>query len=336
MASRRLHRSDGAQKKETIMVTTEARETNCQASHQSASGVKRFHASLASLSQNNHNLDQIKRLVIVSNRLPVVLQQREDSTWRVNAGSGGLITALTPVLREREGLWIGWSGTSEAVALHELMTADREPVGYSLLDVPLSEADIDGYYRGFANEIIWPLFHDVQTRCHFDPTYWGVYQDVNHKFAQVVANHVASHDYIWVQDYHLMLVASYLREIGIEQQLGFFLHTPFPPVDVFVKLPWRQQILEGLMVYDLLGFQTLRDRNNFLACADVLLNVALPDLQPPVVRVTADQRQVEVGHFSISIDFDEFDQLARTPTVVDRVKTLRKEFPSDLRPFSAL
>jgi trehalose 6-phosphate synthase len=311
------------------MVTTEARETDHPSSPQSSSGVQHFPSALTALSQHRHNSEGIKRLVIVSNRLPVVLQQSEDGAWCVEAGSGGLITALTPVLREREGVWIGWSGTSEAVELNDLMTADCEPVGYKLHEVPLSESDVDGYYRGFANEIIWPLFHDVQTRCHFDPTYWAVYQDVNHKFAHVVANHVVSGDYIWVQDYHLMLVAGYLRELGIEQQLGFFLHTPFPPVDVFVKLPWRQQILEGLMAYDLLGFQTLRDRNNFLACAEALCHIDLPDLRPPVVSVATDKRQIELGHFSISIDFDEFDQLARTPAVVERVKTLRQEIADD-------
>jgi trehalose 6-phosphate synthase/phosphatase len=118
-----------------------------------------------------------------------------------------------------------------------------------------------------------------------------------------------------------------LREMGIEQQLGFFLHTPFPPVDIFIKLPWRQQILEGLMAYDLLGFQTPRDRNNFLACAEALLNVDLPEQRPSVVTVATDRRQVRVGHFGISIDFDEFDQLARTTEVVERVKTLQAESP---------
>jgi len=158
------------------MVTPEARETDHQSPRQSSLGIQHFHSSLTSLAQQNSNLEPIKRLVIVSNRLPVVLQQSEGGAWCVEAGSGGLITALTPVLREREGVWIGWSGTSEAVELHDLMTADREPVGYKLQEVPLSEADVEGYYRGFANEIIWPLFHDVQTRCHFDPTYWAVYR----------------------------------------------------------------------------------------------------------------------------------------------------------------
>jgi trehalose 6-phosphate synthase/phosphatase len=313
------------------MLTTEAGESNHPSTRQSSSGRQRFHSSLASSSQWHHDLGQIKRLVIVSNRLPIVLHQSEEGGWCVEPGSGGLVTALTPVLRAREGVWIGWPGTSEAVELNGLLTADGGQVGYNLQQVPLSETDVEGYYRGFANEIIWPLFHDVQSRCHFDPTYWAVYQGVNHMFAQVVAKNVADGDYIWVHDYHLLLVASYLRAMGIEQQLGFFLHTPFPPLDVFIKLPWRQQILEGLMAYDLLGFQTLRDRSNFLACAEALLDVELSDLQQPIVTVATDKRRIRVGHFSISIDFDEFDQLARTSEVVERVKTLRAEIPDGKR-----
>jgi trehalose 6-phosphate synthase len=260
--------------------------------------------------------------------LPVVLHQGEDGELSVTPGSGGLVTALTPVLCNSDGVWIGWPGTSEAVELDDVMTAHGKREGYDLQPVPLSEADVEGYYHGFANEILWPLFHDVQTRCHFDPAYWAVYQDVNRRFAQTVSNHTNSGDYIWVQDYHLMLVASYLREMGVKQQLGFFLHTPFPPVDVFIKLPWRQQILEGLMAYDLVGFQTLRDRNNFLACTEALLHIDLPTLRSSVVAVDADNRRIKAGAFSISIDFDEFDQLARTPAVVKRMQTLREEIPN--------
>jgi len=308
------------------MWQTDVQKIDQGSSLQSSSGAQRFHAPLpsASSSPQTSNLESINRLVIVSNRLPIVLHQSEDGAWYAEPGSGGLITALTPVLHAWKGIWIGWPGTSEEVELSDLRTADSEHLSYQLEQVPLSEEAMDGYYRGFANEIIWPLFHDVQTRCRFDPNYWEVYQDVNHKFAQAVANCVTDGDYIWVQDYHLMLVAGYLRTLGIEQRLGFFLHTPFPPVDVFVKLPWRQQIIEGLMAYDLLGFQTLRDRNNFLACAEALLNIDVPEQKQQIATIEHGQRRIGVGHFGISIDFNEFDQLARTPEVVERVKTLRE------------
>jgi trehalose 6-phosphate synthase/phosphatase len=210
----------------------------------------------------------LERLIIVSNRLPIVVVKREEGDWHVEPGSGGLVTALAPVLRDRGGVWVGWPGTSEEVELDSLLNVSGKEVGYKLEPVPLSEEQVDGYYRGFANEIIWPLFHDVHTRCNFDPAYWEAYQEVNRRFAQVVAENAATDDCIWIHDYHLMLVAAYLRNMGVEQWLGFFLHTPFPPLDIFIKLPWRRQILEGLMAYDLLGFQTVPDRNNFLGCAE--------------------------------------------------------------------
>jgi len=278
-------------------------------------------------SEHDTSQGQIERLVVVSNRLPIVAIKDEDDEWHIEPGSGGLVTALTPVLRERGGVWIGWPGTSEEVELDRFLSAASKTVGYELKAVPLSEAEVDGYYHGFANEIVWPLFHDIQTRCNFDPAYWEAYQEVNRRFAQVVAENVTAGDYIWVHDYHLMRVATHLRDMGVTQRLGFFLHTPFPPVDIFIKLPWRQQILQGLMAYDLLGFQTIQDRNNFLGCAASLLKIRRPDIRKRVATLTFTQREIRVGSFGISIDFDEFDRQARDPAVVERVRELRQELP---------
>lgn len=247
--------------------------------------------------------------------------------WHIEQGSGGLVTALRPILRDRGGVWIGWPGISEDVALDTLLTADRVAVGYDIEPVPLSEEEMDDYYHGFANEVVWPLFHDMQTRCNFDPAYWEAYQRVNRRFAEAVATHTATGDYIWVHDYHLMLVAACLRQLGIEQEMGFFLHTPFPPVDIFIKLPWWQQILEGLMTYDLLGFQTVQDRNNFLNCAETLLNIGHVDTRRSIAAVATANRQINVGNFGISIDFDAFDQQARVPSVVARAQELRHDIP---------
>jgi trehalose 6-phosphate synthase/phosphatase len=269
----------------------------------------------------------IERLVIVSNRLPIVVTKGKDGEWHIEHGSGGLVTALAPVLRDRGGIWIGWPGTSEDVELGRLLTAGGTTVGYKLEPVTLSEEEMDSYYHGFANEIVWPLFHDVQTRCNFDPAYWNAYQDVNRKFAQVVVANLAAGDYIWIHDYHLMLVAKYLREMGVEHKLGFFLHTPFPPLDIFIKLPWRQQIMEGLMAYDLLGFQTVPDRNNFLGCTDSLLKIPRSDTRRRVAAIVIKGREIRAGSFGISIDFDEFDRLARTPAVVERARELRQGIP---------
>ena len=112
------------------------------------------------------------RVVIVSNRLPIVVAKREGGGWRIKPGQGGLVTALAPILRDRGGLWIGWPGTSEEVDFDRVVAAGSEQAGYLLKPVALTAEEIDQYYFGFSNEILWPLFHDLQSRCNFDPAYW--------------------------------------------------------------------------------------------------------------------------------------------------------------------
>ncbi|PLS80612.1 MAG: trehalose-6-phosphate synthase, partial [Chloroflexi bacterium] len=129
-----------------------------------------------------------QRLVIVSNRLPVVLSKGADGSWQSKPGSGGLVTALAPVLRSRGGLWIGWPGTvkEDEVELEPLLASATEDAGYTLVPVELTAEEQDKFYLGFSNEIIWPLFHDLQSFCRFEPSFWECYEDVNEAFAQVI------------------------------------------------------------------------------------------------------------------------------------------------------
>ena len=271
------------------------------------------------------NIDRrIQRLVIVSNRLPVILTRGDEGEWQVEPGSGGLVTALAPILRDWGGLWIGWPGTVEKGDLDNVLATGSEAAGYALTPVTLSEEEVNRYYLGFSNEIIWPLFHDLQTRCNFDPAYWDAYQEVNRKFAQVIAQNSNAHDYIWVHDYHLMLVARQLRDMGVERKIGFFLHTPFPPLDIFVKLPWRLQILDSLMDYDLFGVQTTRDRNNLLDCMQALVGHFRADARRRVAAIATPGREVRIGSFPISIDFNEFNRQARDAAVVERTREVRE------------
>jgi len=152
--------------------------------------------------------------VVVSNRLPVVVRPDGEGAFRVVPGSGGLVTALAPVLRDRGGLWIGWPGTSAPGAMEALARAEERDVGYRLVPVRLTDAEVAGYYQGFANEVLWPLFHDLPGRCNFDPEYWRAYQTVNRKFVSAVRDVLEPGDYPWVHDYHLMLAAAGLRDAG--------------------------------------------------------------------------------------------------------------------------
>lgn len=281
-----------------------------------------------SRAKNRNNELAIDRLVIVSNRLPIAVTRGDLGHWQVQPSLGGLVTALTPVLRERGGLWIGWPGTLEEVDVDELLAVPSRNSGYTLKPVSLTKEEVNQYYFGFSNEIIWPLFHDLQSRCNFDPAYWKAFQAVNHKFAQVTAENARIEDYIWVHDYHLMLVAKELRSMGVDNKIGFFLHTPFPPLDICVKLPWHTQILGALLEYDLIGFQTRRDRNNFVHCLEAMFKGLRVDARRQVSTITTPKREIRVGSFPISIDFRDFSRQAASQVVAEAAGQLRGAIPN--------
>ena len=269
-----------------------------------------------------------RRLIIVSNRLPVVFE-RKDGKLTFRSGSGGLVTALAPVLRDRGGMWIGWSGLSdrEQEEVDHVLEDSSVASGYDLTAVPLTQEDLDLYYYGFANEIVWPLFHDLQSHCQFEPEYWHAYQRVNRTFAERVFEVTRRSDYIWVHDYHLMNVASELRGMSVQSPLGYFLHIPFPPPDLFIKLPWRFQILRALLEYDLIGFQTMRDKRNFIQCVRMLL----PDVSTKSMGgfhlVAHENREVRVGVFPISIDYDDFERRAQSREVSESAWYIHEDLP---------
>jgi trehalose 6-phosphate synthase len=236
----------------------------------------------------------------------------------VKPGTGGLVTALAPVMRKNQGVWIGWPGCGDEAPLDKLLREFKDQQGYQLVPVPLSEEDVERYYRGFSNATIWPLFHDLLGFCRFDLTDWQAYNAVNQKFAAVVAEQGEKDDFIWVHDYQLMLVGAHLREMGIRDRLAFFLHIPFPSPDLFRRLPWKKSLIKGLLSYDQIGFQTLRDRRNFVQTATALLPEAeVVSRHRHHTLLKWGERVIKVGHYPISIDFDEFDEGARSHEVED-------------------
>lgn len=185
-----------------------------------------------------------QQLIVVSNRLPFVFRQNEQGEWQMAPGSGGLITALLPVLKSRGGVWIGWPGAAvdaEALALPAL----GAEAGYQVKPVELTQDEAQRFYLGFSNEIIWPLFHDLQSLCNFDPSYWEAYRSANVKYAQTIADTAEAGDLVWVHDYHLINVAREARAKGVTSRMAFFLHIPFPSPDIFLKLPWRFELLHA-------------------------------------------------------------------------------------------
>jgi trehalose 6-phosphate synthase len=266
-------------------------------------------------------MNGVGRLILVSNRLPV-RTECIDGENRLRPSSGGLVPALVPILREKGGCWVGWTGTDYEEVVSDLVRSSARD--YLMEPVFLTSGEEGGYYRGFSNEILWPLFHGLPSRCRFNSSYWKTYCDVNEKFADTVGRVSQLHDFIWVHDYHLMLQARALRARGLDQHLAYFHHVPFPCPDVFAVLPWHDEILEALTYFNTLGFQTLKDRDNFIAC----LRHYLPSVQvrhetPEAVNVRFDNHCVTVGAYPISMNYEEFASAAADPAVDAMTQAIR-------------
>jgi trehalose 6-phosphate synthase len=255
--------------------------------------------------------------IVVSNRLPINVC-RHDEQWQIQPASGGLVSALEPLMKECHGTWIGWPGCSDEAPLQTLAEDFSSAQGYKIKPVPLTEQEVAGYYAGFSNETIWPLFHDLLGKCKFVLADYRVYESVNRKFAEFIAETGRDDRLVWIHDYQLMLCGSYLRELQPTRPLAFFLHIPFPSPDLFRRLPWAGRILRGLLDYDVVGFQTWRDQRNFVQCATAFL-------EP--VRVTKRRRRytvldcggwhVKVCTAPISIDFAHFSESVAAPEVAE-------------------
>ena len=167
------------------------------------------------------------RLIVVSNRLPVTVVP-EGTGWALGPVAGGLVTALAPIMERNHGLWIGWPGSGADVPIDRLFDRFNKENDFQLGPVPLSKEEEEGYYRGFANEAIWPLFHDLLGHCRFDAENWETYVEFNRRFADAICDNADRNALVWVHDYQLILVGHHLREAGFDRPLSYFLHIPFP------------------------------------------------------------------------------------------------------------
>jgi trehalose 6-phosphate synthase len=256
-----------------------------------------------------------KRLIVVSNRLPIIIY-KEENTWQIKPGSGGLITALDPILKENKSLWVGWPGTGKEAPVEKLLDMFGVEQGYKLVGVPLSKEDIEHYYWGFANGTLWPLFHDLLGYCKFDQKDWQTYVAVNKKFAEIISGLSQRNDIIWIHDYQLSMVGSFLRTMQLRLPLAYFHHIPFPSYDLLRRLPWKREYIKALLAFDLLGFQTLRDRRNFINTATSLIpEISVARRQRYYTLLKYGKRIIQVRNFPISIDFNQFNDAAQSPEV---------------------
>jgi len=250
-----------------------------------------------------------QQLVVVSNRLPISIVNDDDGV-QVRRSAGGLVSALEPALERRGGTWVGWpGGTLEG---DQELPANDLP--YTVVPVALSRAEVKGFYAGFANATLWPLFHGFPTRARFDRSGWTAYVGVNQRFAEATTRVAGDARLVWVHDYQLMLAPGLLREWRPAARLAFFLHIPFPPFDIYRLLPWDRELLRGLLACDLIGFHSQVYVRNFLDCVERLLGVRV-DREQQLVEHGG--RTVRVGAFPLGIDFELYDSRARAAPPAD-------------------
>ncbi len=267
--------------------------------------------------------------LVVANRLPIDMERQPDGTTTWKRSPGGLVTALEPLLRRQRGAWIGWPGLTDDAAD---VTVDVESIvvdGLQLHPVRLTAQEFENYYEGFSNATLWPLYHDVIVRPVYHREWWDSYVEVNRRFAEVTARAAAPGATVWVQDYQLQLVPKMLRMLRPDLTIGFFLHIPFPPVELFMQMPWRTEITEGLLGADLVGFHLAGGAQNFLVLARRLIGAttsrASIGVRARFGEVQVGFRTVKVGAFPISIDSADLDQKARNRDIRRRAREIRAE-----------
>lgn len=264
----------------------------------------------------NNQFEKRSDFVVVANRLSVdrVVADDGSETWRTSPG--GLVTALEPVMQSRRGsAWVGWPGSPDE---------ELEPFihdGIQLVPVSLSSQDVTEYYEGFSNATLWPLFHDGVAFPEYHREWWDAYVRVNRRFAEAAAAVAAEGAQVWVQDYQLLLVPRMLRTLRPDLYIGFFLHIPFPPMELFVQLPWRAEILDGLLGADLVGFQIPGGASNFIHLVSERLGYPTGD----DTVTLPDGRVCAARAYPISIPTQRFADLAADPAIQERAREIRAE-----------
>lgn len=253
------------------------------------------------------------RLIIAANRLPFFrVSKRDGVVWQ--SSPGGLVTAMEPVVQRRDAAWVGWAGdTGKPPRTNKAGKLAIVPVG-------LTRSLVDRYYRGFSNSTLWPLYHDAIQTPEFHRAWWEAYQEANLRFASRILSSAAPRATVWVHDYHLQLVPRMLRQKRPDLKIGFFLHVPFPPEEIFSWLPWRAAILRGLLGADLCAFQTEASAVNFSRLARRYTLAHGTDRE-----LMIEKRKVDCLSFPISVDADDFTRIAELPRVQERAAEIRAQ-----------
>jgi trehalose 6-phosphate synthase/phosphatase len=270
-----------------------------------------------------------RRIIIVSNRLPFTVEQEngavkfKESTGGVATGLKSLLDTMPPLLSPKpDYLWVGWPGG----AINDQQRSEvqaRARSEFRSHAVFLSEEDFENFYQGFCNKTIWPLFHYFPANAGYDENFWLQYKRVNDVFAASLLEVARQDDILWIHDYHLMLLPNLVRNKLPRVRIGFFLHIPFPHLEIFRLLPavWRREILEGLLGADLIGFHTHDYMEYFLRCVQRILGY-----KHKIGHLAVGNRLVKVGAFPMGVDFKKFNSAAKSPEGLKKMAELRKSF----------
>ncbi len=260
----------------------------------------------------------MQRLLIVSNRLPVSFHKRGEKLF-YNISTGGLATGLSSLYKTLDTLWIGWPGYRTTLEKDKkeindiLATKNMHPVF-------LGKEEIEKYYEGFSNKTIWPLFHYFTEYTEYNKTYWQAYQKVNKQFCNIILKHLRPDDIIWIHDYHLMLLPHMLRQHAPDVSIGFFLHIPFPSFEIFRSLPWRKQLLNGLLGADLVGFHTFDYTRHCMSAVSRLFGHEIS-----LNRIHHNNRITRMDCFPMGIDYKRYAEAPKRPEVKREIKKLSKQ-----------
>ncbi|MBX9853529.1 MAG: bifunctional alpha,alpha-trehalose-phosphate synthase (UDP-forming)/trehalose-phosphatase [Cytophagaceae bacterium] len=256
------------------------------------------------------------KTIIVSNRLPVS-GIKKDNQISFSPSAGGLATGLGSIYKKGDNIWIGWPGiyTNEPSEKEHI---NQELQKENMSPVFLSQEDIEKFYEGFSNSTLWPLFHYFPKYVVNDHEYWETYQAVNSIFCEQILKHANQDDIIWVHDYQLLLLPTMLRKYLPDATIGFFQHIPFPSYEIFRMLPWRSEILEGMIGADLIGFHTYDDVRHFLSSVSRIVGV---DNKMGQLRIA--DRVCNVDSFPMGIDYEKFSQAVQSAETKKEIENLR-------------
>jgi len=262
----------------------------------------------------------MSRLLIVSNRLPVTVKL-DHGEIVVTQSAGGLATGLRGPHQRSESLWLGWPGDVSRLDAGQRAQLNRNLAELRTVPVYLTQGEVSRYYEGFSNEVLWPLFHYLTDKVQRDAwRNWRTYEEVNRRFAEGAAEQYRPGDLVWIHDYQLCLVPALLRQRIPDARIGFFLHIPFPSAEVFRILPWRIEILEGMLGADLVGFHTYSYLKHFRRALHLILGI---DAHSEYFHHR--DREVRLGVFPMGIDAAAFARLAEESSVRKELEVIKKD-----------